>query len=100
MEETINYSIPSEIKLIDRSGNLITDFRNYKDTYVCINMDKSSYMKHNVTKYAGNKMPTRLPDNSGIFFVKFDIDYGPEWIDVTAVIKVLCNTGNISFTHK
>lgn len=98
-EENIDYSVPEEIKLIDRNGNIITDIRNYKDTYICMVFDRSVSLHYTVRQYADHHMPYRLPDNTGLFFVKDDADYGPEWIDMTSAIQVLHKAKFITFTY-
>ena len=98
--ENIDYSVPKEIKLIDRSGNIITDIRNYKNAYICMVFDKSIVLRYNVRQYADNHVPYRLPDNTGLFFIKHDVEYGPEWIDMTPTIQVLHKADFITFNYK
>lgn len=100
VKENIDYSVPKEIKLIDRNGNIITDIRNYKNAYICMVFDKSIVLHYNVRQYADNNVPYRLPDNTGLFFIKHDVEYGPEWIDMTPAIQVLHKANFITFNYK
>ena len=98
--EEADYSIPKEIKLIDRSGNIIRDIRNYKNAYICMVFNKSIALHYSVRQYANNNVPYRLPDNTGLFFIKHDIEYGPEWIDMTPAIQILHKSNFVTFTYK
>ena len=99
VEEKIDYSVPKEIKLIDRSGNIITDIRDYKNAYICMVFDKGISLRYKVREYADNRVPYRLPDNTGLYFVKDDAAYGPDWIDMTPAIQVLHKSNFLSFTY-
>lgn len=100
VKENIDYSVPKEIKLIDRSGNIITDIRNYKNAYICMVFDKSITFHYNVREYADSRTPYRLPYNTGLFFIKHDVEYGPEWVDMTPAIQVLHKANFVTFTYK